>query len=174
MIRVVTMSGEIKYQGDVGPRGPKGEDGKIGKNLEFDWQNTSLGVRQEGEEEYQYRDLQGPKGQDGYDDTELKKLIGAKVDKVDGKGLSTNDYTTEEKEKLENTPIITNEDVQKWNNKSDFDGSYESLKDKPSIPTKTSELENDSGFAPVIISTTDLEDGVSELATGTIYIVYEE
>lgn len=97
-----------------------------------------------------------------------------KVEKEEGKGLSTNDYTTEEKEKLENTPIITNEDVQKWNNKSDFDGSYESLKDKPSIPTKTSELENDSGFAPVIISTTDLEDGVSELATGTIYIVYEE
>ena len=103
-------------------------------------------------------------------DTNLKN----KVQQEEGKGLSTNDFTTEEKEKLNNTPTITNEDVQKWNNKSDFDGSYESLKDKPSIPTKTSELENDSGFAPVIISTVDLEDGVSELATGTIYIVYEE
>ncbi len=103
-------------------------------------------------------------------DTNLKN----KVQQEEGKGLSTNDFTTEEKEKLENTPIITNEDVQKWNNKSDFDGSYENLKDKPSIPTKTSELENDSGFAPVIISTVDLEDGVSELATGTICLVTEE
>lgn len=32
--------------------------------------------------------------------TKLKTLIGGKVDKVDGKGLSTNDYTTDEKTKL--------------------------------------------------------------------------
>lgn len=51
-----------------------------------------------------------------YDDAEIKELIAAnekaiatleesvnnKVDKVNGKGLSTNDYTTEEKNKLEN------------------------------------------------------------------------
>ena len=30
----------------------------------------------------------------------IKSLVGNKVDKVDGKGLSTNDYTTEEKVKL--------------------------------------------------------------------------
>lgn len=55
---------------------------------------------------------------------------------------------------------ITEQDIMNWNNKSDFDGDYESLKnkpklfsgsyndlnDKPSIPTKTSELTNDSGF----------------------------
>lgn len=29
-IRVVTMNGEIKYQGDVGPRGPKGDTGPAG------------------------------------------------------------------------------------------------------------------------------------------------
>lgn len=32
--------------------------------------------------------------------TKIKNLVGTKVDKVDGKGLSTNDYTTEEKVKL--------------------------------------------------------------------------
>lgn len=32
--------------------------------------------------------------------TKIKNLIATKVDKVDGKGLSTNDYTTEEKVKL--------------------------------------------------------------------------
>ena len=35
-----------------------------------------------------------------YDDTELRELIEKKVDKVEGKGLSTNDFTTEEKTKL--------------------------------------------------------------------------
>ena len=35
-------------------------------------------------------------------DAELKKLNDNKVDKIEGKGLSTNDYTDEEKEKLEN------------------------------------------------------------------------
>lgn len=131
-IRVVTMTGEIKYQGDVGPRGEKGEDGKIGKNLEFNWQDTSLGVRQEGETEYEYRNLRGPKGEDGYDDTELRNIIENKVSKEEGKGLSTNDYTTEEKNKLENLPTnpvteekdptvpqhvkdITQENINKWN-----------------------------------------------------------
>lgn len=44
------------------------------------------------------------KGGETYDDTEIKNEIAdlqnSKVDKVIGKGLSTNDYTTEEKEKL--------------------------------------------------------------------------
>lgn len=34
--------------------------------------------------------------------TDLTTLVGTKVDKVSGKGLSTNDYTTEEKNKLNN------------------------------------------------------------------------
>ncbi len=36
----------------------------------------------------------------GYFWNKIKDLIGRKVDKVEGKGLSTNDYTAEEKEKL--------------------------------------------------------------------------
>lgn len=101
-----------------------------------------------------------------YDDTEIRKLISKKVDKVDGKGLSTNDFTDEYKNKLDNfsgnvdggsgaetdptvpqhVKNITEKDIQSWNNKSDFDGSYENLKDKPAIPLKTSQLTNDSGF----------------------------
>ena len=37
--------------------------------------------------------------------------LGDKVDKVDGKGLSTNDYTTAEKEKLASLTPITVDDV---------------------------------------------------------------
>lgn len=42
---------------------------------------------------------------------------------------------------------ITQEKINEWNNKSDFDGNYDSLINKPNIPTKTSQLENDSNFA---------------------------
>ena len=127
-----------------------------------------------------------------------------KVDKVDGKGLSTNDYTTSEKNKLaglsnyndtevrnlisakytkpssgipktdltsavqtslekadsalqsytETDPVfstsaasnITSTDITNWNNKSTFSGNYNDLTNKPKIPSKVSELTNDSGF----------------------------
>lgn len=41
---------------------------------------------------------------------------------------------------------ITTEQITQWNNKSDFSGSYNDLTEKPTIPTKTSELTNNSGF----------------------------
>ena len=37
--------------------------------------------------------------------------LGGKVDKEDGKGLSTNDYTTDEKDKLASIETITNERI---------------------------------------------------------------
>ena len=41
---------------------------------------------------------------------------------------------------------ITSSKVTEWNNKSTFDGNYNSLTNKPTIPTKTSQLTNDSGY----------------------------
>ena len=41
---------------------------------------------------------------------------------------------------------ITSTKVTEWNNKSTFDGNYNSLTNKPTIPTKTSQLTNDSGY----------------------------
>lgn len=112
-----------------------------------------------------------------YDDTEIRKLINNKVDKEEGKSLSSNDFTNEYKTKLDNSLTnesdptvpdfvknIKEEDIKNWNNKSEFDGSYNNLSDVPtefnpkshahnvndinnlSIPSKTSELENDSGY----------------------------
>ena len=133
----------------------------------------------------------------------LNHDIDLKVDKIEGKGLSTEDFTTALKDKLEhinwddiedrptiptktseltndsgfittaNIPTktsdlvndsgfiseetepqftsspahgITSQDIEDWNNKSDFSGSYDDLTDKPTIPSKTSDLVNDSGF----------------------------
>lgn len=66
-----------------------------------------------------------------------------KVDKETGKGLSTNDYTTTEKDKLAGIATGAEVNVQAdWNATS---GDAEIL-NKPTIPSKTSDLTNDSGF----------------------------
>ena len=41
----------------------------------------------------------------------VKSAMSCKVDKVHGKGLSSNDYTTEDKEKVNNLSSITNNQI---------------------------------------------------------------
>lgn len=43
--------------------------------------------------------------------------------------------------------VVTDTEKATWNAKSDFDGDYNSLTNQPTIPTKTSQLTNDSNFA---------------------------
>lgn len=43
----------------------------------------------------------------------VKSIMGGKVDKVKGKGLSTNDYTAEDKEKVDNLISISNAQIDK-------------------------------------------------------------
>ena len=77
--------------------------------------------------------------------TDLTAIVGNKVDKVSGKGLSTNDYTTAEKNKLNSIAAGAEANVQSdWNTTDANNDSY--IKNKPTIPTKTSQLTNDSGF----------------------------
>lgn len=58
---------------------------------------------------------------------DLEVEMELKVDKVEGKGLSTEDFTTALKNKLEHI-------------------NWSDIEDKPNIPTKTSDLTNDSGY----------------------------
>ena len=81
--------------GDKGKPGEKGTDGIDGKSLEFNWNGTELGIRQEGASNYQYVSLKGERGLPGKDgespdmsDFEDKinkqyKTIKAKVDKIE-------------------------------------------------------------------------------------------
>ena len=58
-------------------------------------------------------------------------------------------YITEETDPLFSaspSANITNQDIDNWNSKSEFNGDYNDLSNKPTIPTKTSDLVNDSGF----------------------------
>lgn len=51
--------------GMQGVPGPPGERGDTGPGLEFQWEGTTLGVRVEGDDDYEYQDLQGPAGGGG-------------------------------------------------------------------------------------------------------------
>lgn len=78
----------------------------------------------------------------------LNESIGNKVDKVDGKGLSTNDFTDDVKESYDKAVTdshthdnkvaldsITSGKIAEWDNKSEFSGSYNDLTDVPTIPS---------------------------------------
>ena len=52
----------------------------------------------------------------------VKSVMGGKVDKVKGKGLSTNDYTTEDKEKVDNLNSITNNQIDELFRKECYHG----------------------------------------------------
>lgn len=69
--------------------------------------------------------------------------VSSKVDKVDGKGLSTNDYTNAEKTKLAGIAEGAQKNVQPDWSLTSGDGA---IKNKPTIPTKVSQLTNDSDF----------------------------
>ena len=64
---------------------------------------------------------------------------------------------------------ITGSKITEWDSKSNFSGSYNDLTNKPTIPTKTSQLTNDSNFITSIPNeyVTDDELNAKEYATET-------
>lgn len=65
-----------------------GGAGADGKSLEFTWDGTRLGIRVEGDEEYEFVDLQGPPGPEG----------SAGVDGQDGRGIDDITYDSDTNE----------------------------------------------------------------------------
>ena len=63
----ITLTDNTTYDFQVynGADGEKGDTGAAGKSLEFRWNGTQLGVRQEGQSSYQYVNLKGDKGDTG-------------------------------------------------------------------------------------------------------------
>lgn len=80
-----------------------------------------------------------------YNDLENKPTIPSKTSDL------TNDsgFLTSETEPAFNASAakdITSADINKWNSTVGFSGDYNDLTNKPTIPSKTSDLTNDSGF----------------------------
>lgn len=102
--------------------------------------------------------------------TKIKTLLGNKVDKVEGKGLSTNDLTNELLEKINNA------------GDSSFTGNYNDLSNKPQInghelasgnntleslgiATKVSQLQNDSKFQTDTEVNSKISTATADMAT---------
>ena len=79
---------------------------------------------------------------ENYDDTDIKNTLNSKADK-------TELHSHNNKSVLDG---ITTSKISEWNNKSTFNGDYNDLTNKPTIPTKTSQLTNDNGFLTSIPS----------------------
>lgn len=105
---------------------------------------------------------------------QIKLLLAGKVDKVDGKGLSSNDYTADEKAKLANIQAGAEANVNADWNAVTGDAA---ILNKPTIPTATSDLTNDSGFITAqdvpegaeASTTTPLMDGTAAVGTETAF-----
>lgn len=81
------------------------------------------------------------------------------VEKETGKGLSTNDFTNELKTKLDGIAAGAQVNVKPdWNASA---GNAAEILNKPTIPSKTSDLTNDSGF----ITTADIPEGAAASTT---------
>ena len=63
--------------------------------------------------------------------------------------------------------LVTDAEKANWNNKSDFDGSYNSLTNKPTIPTKLSQLTEDNNHVTVTKAQRDKIDIFSGGSGGT-------
>lgn len=142
------LQGIQGIQGPQGERGPQGEQGERGPQ----------GIQGE-------QGIQGFKGETG--DSGVYIGPTAPIDSVKNVWIDTDDgetivIPTKTSDLINDSGFISNEadpvftsspahgitatDITNWNNKSNFSGSYNDLTNKPTIPTKTSDLTNDSGF----------------------------
>ena len=156
-------------KGETGEPGPPGDSGgttdyrelsnkpKInGKELNGDLSTEDLGIEAISKEE-------------------LQKELENKVDKVSGKGLSTNDYTTTEKNKLAGISAGAQVNVQADWNATSGDAF---IKNKPNIPNlsdfaKTSDLANylplsgGTMSGPLVLTGGDAISGVGNMQLDT-------
>lgn len=92
---------------------------------------------------------------------QLKTLFAGKVDKVSGKGLSTNDFTNADQTKLNGIETGAEVNVLEGVN---VNGTAATITNKiaaVTVPTKTSDLTNDSGY----ITSADVPEGAAASTT---------
>ena len=87
--------------------------------------------------------------------------LDGKVDKVTGKGLSTNDYTTAEKNKLKDVASGAQVNIIETVKVNDTALTPSSKAVNITVPTKTSDITNDSGF----ITSADIPEGAAASTT---------
>ena len=94
---------------------------------------------------------------DVYSKTEVDSIASGKVDKITGKGLSTNDYTTTEKNKLSGIASGAQVNVIETIKVNNTAQTVSSKAVNITVPTKVSDLTNDSGFITGVTSISNSE-----------------
>ena len=102
----------------------------------------------------------------------IKELVATKVDKVEGKGLSTNDYTSSEKTKLSGIATGAQVNVLEGIQKNGTTVSITNKIANIEVPTKTSDITNDSGYItsssiPTATTTTPKMNGTAAVGSET-------
>ncbi len=93
---------------------------------------------------------------------DVGNALAGKVDKEPGKGLSTNDFTDADEAKLDGIEAGAQVNVQAdWDEADTTADSY--IQNKPTIPTNTSDLVNDSGFVTNTDYATNVTGGVLKI-----------
>lgn len=87
----------------------------------------------------------------------IKNQLSGKVDKENGKGLSSNDYTSNEKTKLSGVETGAQVNVLEGIQKNGTTVTITNKIANITVPTKTSDITNDSGF----ITTADIPEGAA-------------
>lgn len=96
----------------------------------------------------------------------LTTTVSGKVDKVTGKGLSTEDYTSAEKTKLAGIATGAEVNVQAdWNQTDSTADDY--IKNKPNIPSSTLTIDDIYPIGSIYMSANDVDP--SALFSGTIW-----
>ncbi|WP_394290410.1 collagen-like protein, partial [Fusobacterium necrophorum] len=94
-----------------------GKDGKDGKSLEFEWNGTSLGIREQGKYFYNYMNLRGPKGSNGIEGVGLRDVTLTQTRNEVTLSFSLTDSTIKERSfslaKLKLPNYFTKEEVEK-------------------------------------------------------------
>lgn len=103
--------------------------------------------------------------------TAIDAIENAITNKADIGHTHDKSYASKESEHSHNNKTIldsiTSDKVLLWDNKSDFDGNYNSLKNTPTIPTNVSQLINDAEY----ITSVDIENFTSDTANNTITFI---
>ena len=102
----------------------------------------------------------------------IKNKLAGKVDVVSGKGLSTNDYTSAEKTKLAGIATGAQVNVLEGVQKNGVSISPTNKIVNIIVPTKTSELTNDSDYltySSAAATATPKMDGAAAVGTGTTF-----
>ena len=107
----------------------------------------------------------------------IKNQLSGKVDKEAGKGLSSNDYTSEEKTKLAGVDTGAQVNVLEGIQKNGTTVTITNKIANITVPTKTSDITNDSGFitasdvpeGAAATTTTPLMDGTAAIGTETAF-----